>query len=155
MISTRLSPAAVLAGSLALTACSKDDETQDSVEDTETTDDTADTELADQGQVRVIHMSPDAPSVDVFVDGIDAAVVTDLSFPNTTAYLDLDVGTYTFRVSATGTSADDAVLVFEDVDVTDGLQLTAGAFNNVADLEGFALVDDTEGLADTDIRVTV
>ncbi len=153
MFSTRLPLAALLASSLALTACTKD-ETDDSA-DTEVTDDTADTEVADQGQVRVIHMSPDAPNVDVFVDGIDDPVVTDLSYPNTTAYLDLDVGTYTFRVSATGSSADDAVLVFEDVEVTTGLKLTAGAYNEVASLEGFALVDDTEGLADTDIRVTV
>jgi hypothetical protein len=156
MISTRLPLAALLVSSLALTACSKDDEVDDTeVEDTETTDDTGDTEVAEQGQVRVIHMSPDAPNVDVYVDGIDDAVVTDLSFPNTTAYLDLDVGTYTFRVAPTGTSADDAVLVFEDVEVTTALKLTAGAYNEVASLEGFALVDDSEGLADTDLRVTV
>ena len=155
MINARLPLAAILASSLALTACTKDGEVEDSVEDTETTDDTADTEVENQGQVRVIHMSPDAPNVDVYVDGMDEAVVTDLSFSNTTAYLDLDVGTYTFRVSATGTSADEAVVVFEDVDVTDGLKLTAGAYNNVADIEGFALVDDSEGLASTDLRVTV
>ena len=60
MFSTRLPLAALLASSLALTACTKD-ETDDSA-DTEVTDDTADTEVADQGQVRVIHMSPDAPN---------------------------------------------------------------------------------------------
>jgi hypothetical protein len=156
MISTRLPLAAILASSLALTACSKDGEVDDTeVTDTETTDDTADTSAAEQGQVRVIHMSPDAPNVDVYVDGIDGAVATDLSFPNTTQYLDLDVGTYTFRVSATGTSPDAAVLVFEDVEVTAGLRLTAGAYNEVANLESFTVVDNGEGLADTDLRATV
>ncbi|MFT5585854.1 MAG: hypothetical protein ACI9VR_003447 [Cognaticolwellia sp.] len=155
MISARLPLAAILASSLALTGCTKDEEVDDT-ETTETaTDDTADTEVEGEGQVRVIHMSPDAPNVDVFVDGIDDAVVTDLSFPNTTAYLDLAIGTYTFRVAPAGTSAADAVLVFEDVEVTEGLKLTAGAYNEVASLEGFALVDDSEGLASTDLRVTV
>jgi hypothetical protein len=152
MYSTRLSLAVVIASTLAFTACTKDEEVVDSVEDT---GETGDTEVASQGQVRVIHMSPDAPNVDVYVDGIDDAVVTDLSFPNTTGYLDLDVGTYTFRVAPAGTSAADAVLVFEDVDVTEGLRLTAGAYDEVANLTGFALVDDLEGLADTDLRVTV
>jgi hypothetical protein len=152
MYSTRLSLAVVIASTLAFTACTKDEEVVDSVEDT---GETGDTEVESQGQVRVIHMSPDAPNVDVYVDGIDDAVVTDLSFPNTTGYLDLDVGTYTFRVAPAGTSAADAVLVFEDVDVTEGLRLTAGAYDEVANLTGFALVDDLEGLADTDLRVTV
>lgn len=154
MISTRSTLAAFFVASFALTGCTKDEPTDDTnVDDTQVTDDTG--VAAVTGQIRVLHLSPDAPAVDVFVDGIDDPVVTGLEFPDTTAYLDLDVGTYTFRVSASGSPAADAVLVFEDVEITEDLKLTAGAMNKVADIEGFALVDDSEGLASTDIRVTV
>lgn len=158
MTSSRLSMAALLFLPLALVGCDGDDgetdDTEEVVDDTQTTDDTGE-EVADQGQVRVIHLSPDAPAVDIFVDGIDDPVVTGLEYPDTTGYLDLDVGTYNFRVSVSGSPASDAVLSFEGVEVTKDLKLTAGAFDNVAALQGFALVDDAEGLASTDIRVTV
>lgn len=157
MTSSRLSIAALLFLPLALVGCDGDDgetdDTEEVVDDTGT-DDTGE-EVADQGQIRVIHMSPDAPAVDIFVDGIDDPVVTGLEFPDNSPYLDLDVGTYNFRVAVSGSPASEAVLSFEGVEITKGAKITAGAFDNVAALQGFALVDDAEGLASTDIRVTV
>lgn len=152
----------LLAGGLAISpfflACDGgevDDTAEETTDDTgEQTDDTGEA-VAEQGSVRVMHLSPDAPAVDIFVDGIDDPVVTGLAFPDTTPYLALDVGTYTFRVSASGSSADDAVLVLEDVEITEDLKLTAAAINNLAEIEPLALVDNTGNLADTDLRITV
>lgn len=67
------------------------------------------TPVAGKAKVRVIHLSPDAPPVDVVVlsgGAIAARPVTNLSYPNATASsLQLDPGTYTLAVVPTGASA--------------------------------------------------
>lgn len=64
--------------------------------------------VAGKAKVRVIHLSPDAPAVDVVVlsgTTIAARPVTNLAFPNaTTTSLQLDPGTYTLAVVPTGAS---------------------------------------------------
>lgn len=67
------------------------------------------TPVAGQAKVRVIHLSPDAPAVDVVVlngSTIAARPVTGLAFPNATAApLTLAPGTYTLGVTAAGGTA--------------------------------------------------
>lgn len=68
------------------------------------------TPVAGKAKVRVIHLSPDAPAVDVVVlDGggaIAARPVTNLAYPNATpTSLQLDPGSYTLAVVPTGASA--------------------------------------------------
>lgn len=67
------------------------------------------TPVAGKAKVRVIHLSPDAPAVDVVVlsgGTIAARPVTNLAYPNATASsLQLDPGTYTLAVVPTGASA--------------------------------------------------
>jgi len=67
------------------------------------------TPVAGKAKVRVIHLSPDAPAVDVVVlsgGTIAARPVINLSYPNATATsLQLDPGTYTLAVVPTGASA--------------------------------------------------
>lgn len=62
--------------------------------------------VAGKAKVRVIHLSPDAPAVDVVVlasGAIAARPVTNIAFPNATAApLQLDPGTYTLAVVPTG-----------------------------------------------------
>jgi hypothetical protein len=62
--------------------------------------------IAGQAKVRVIHLSPDAPAVDVVSltgSTIAARVVTNLAFPNaTTQSLALAPGSYSLGVTATG-----------------------------------------------------
>jgi hypothetical protein len=65
--------------------------------------------VAGKAKVRVIHLSPDAPAVDVVVLGAGGAIaarpVTNLSYPNATASsLQLDPGTYTLAVVPAGAS---------------------------------------------------
>jgi hypothetical protein len=65
--------------------------------------------VAGKAKVRVIHLSPDAPAVDVVVlngGAIAARPVTNLSYPNaTTTALQLDPGTYTLAVVPTTASS--------------------------------------------------
>lgn len=67
------------------------------------------TPVAGQAKVRVIHLSPDAPAVDVVVlnnGTIASRLVTNLAFPNATATaLTLAPGSYTLGVVATGGTA--------------------------------------------------
>lgn len=68
------------------------------------------TPVAGQAKVRVIHLSPDAPAVDVVTLGTGGAItgrpVTNLAFPNATSTpLLLPPGTYTLAVVPTGASS--------------------------------------------------
>ena len=53
------------------------------------------------GRVRVVHASPDAPAVDVLVDGV--MILESLPFREYSEYLALPAGTHEIRVNVTGT----------------------------------------------------
>lgn len=59
-------------------------------------------------KVRVIHASPDAPAVDVFVDG--QAVLTNVAFPAISDYLDVPAGPHAVAVAPAGQGAGAAVI---------------------------------------------
>ena len=50
--------------------------------------------------VRVAHFSPDAPNVDVFVDG--AQVLSDVAYGEVSPYLEIEPGTYRVTITAAG-----------------------------------------------------
>ncbi len=82
----------------------------------------------EQGALRVAHASPDAPNVDVYVDG--EAAIEDLSFGEVSPYATLDPGTYQVQVTAAG---DEETVVFdEEIDLEAGDTRTAVAFGEAA-----------------------
>ncbi len=85
----------------------------------------------EDGELRVVHASPDAPNVDVYVDG--DAVLEDVAFKDVSGYLELPRDTYEIEVTAAGDP--DASVFNEDVEVGEG------AFTALAIGE---LDDDTE-----------
>ncbi len=54
-----------------------------------------------QGRIRVAHFSPNAPAVDIFVNG-ERSAITNLKYLGTSPYVTLPAGTYTFGVAPTG-----------------------------------------------------
>jgi len=72
-------------------------------------DDGNETNSSDEGMdngsqmanVRVAHLAPDAPNVDVYVD--DEAVLEDVSFSTISDYLELEAGTYDVQITEAGT----------------------------------------------------
>ncbi len=54
-----------------------------------------------QAQARVVHLSADTPAVDVLTQDGSATVVSNLAYPDATAYLALDAGSYDLKVCAT------------------------------------------------------
>ena len=53
-------------------------------------------------QVRVVHGSPDAPAVDVLVDG--AVVLNNVAYKDASGYLGVPEGTRNIKVNAAGTA---------------------------------------------------
>ena len=91
--------------------------------------------------VRVAHLSPDAPAVDVLVGADDvtkSAVLTNVSFPAVSDYLPVADGNYFIDVAATGTTAP----VIDVNDIALAGDLTIAAVNNLASIEPIVLTDD-------------
>jgi hypothetical protein len=90
-----------------------------------------------EAYVRVVHASPDAPNVDVWVDG--ETVLTDVPFTAVSDYLVLAAGTYNVQVTATGTSDP---VIDADLTLEAGTSYTVAATGLVADITAAVLVDD-------------
>jgi hypothetical protein len=81
--------------------------------------------------VRVAHLSPDAPNVDVYVNY--QPVLTDVPFEAISDWLTVPAGVYNVAVAPTGTSIGDAVIGPVDLPLTPGSWTTVAAIGNVAD----------------------
>lgn len=103
-------------------------------------------------EIRVLHLSPDAPAVDVFANDGDA-VVTDLAFPESTSYVTVPAGTYDFDISPAGTSVADSVLAIDGLELAADTKYTAVAINNLASIQALPLVENIEGVSEGQIRV--
>ncbi len=136
----------VVSGLGSTTATSSDHETNDQPTDT-------------GFQTRVAHLSPDAPNIDIYVDG--ERVREGISYGTVTDYRDLAPGTYTVQVVPTGEDPSEAVLeeTIEagDVDPTlDGLLAVIGevAAENQP-LEALFLDDDNSPVDPGTARVRI
>jgi len=103
-------------------------------------------------EVRVLHLSPDAPAVDVVVDDATPAAVTSLAYKSATPYLTLPAGPHDFSVRAAGTTT--VALALNDLTLAEGQRYTAVAWGEGGVMP--ALIDDSlEGLAAGSLRVNV
>ncbi|WP_231554233.1 DUF4397 domain-containing protein [Halobellus rufus] len=101
--------------------------------------------------VRVVHASPDAPNVDIYVD--DESVLTDVAFRTVSEYLPLAAGSYQVRVTAAG---DEETVVFdEEVSLSADSATTMAAIGEL-EAESFevrAIEDDVSAPAEGESRV--
>lgn len=102
--------------------------------------------------VRVVHASPDAPAVDVFVNG--QAVATNVPFFTASAYLPLPDGKYQVAISPAGKGTDFSVLVL-DLEVSGGYTGTLVALNTLDSLDAVLYDDDLSPVAPGQSRVNV
>ena len=107
---------------------------------------------AQSTNIRVIHLTPDAPAVDVLVNE-SLRAVTDLEFPDSTGYLNIDAGTYTFDVVPAGAGIESSVLTIPDLPLSADTYYTAVAYNSLSMISPMALVDDYADLAHGNIRL--
>ncbi|WP_121742417.1 DUF4397 domain-containing protein [Natronorubrum halophilum] len=142
-------------GGIALAGCMGGDDTDDEMTDggmdNETDDGMEDDGMEENAGVRVAHLSPDAPNVDVWVDG--DAVLEDVPYRTVSEYLELPPETYDVMITAAG---DADTVVFDDqVEVGDG-DYTIAALGELGEetqpFEAAVLEDDLSGPGD-DARI--
>jgi hypothetical protein len=102
--------------------------------------------------ISVVHASPDAPAVDVFING--EVVAGDVPFFTASGYLPLADGTYQVAISPAGKGTDYSVLV-ADLEVSGGFTGTLVVLNTLANLEAILYEDDLSPVADGLARVNV
>lgn len=88
-------------------------------------------------RVMAVHASPDAPAVDLLVDG--AVVGTGLAYPGNTPYLNAAAGTRNVKVNVSGTTT---TVIAADLPLTSGASYTVFASDVVANIAPIVLADD-------------
>ncbi|HEX5818405.1 MAG TPA: DUF4397 domain-containing protein [Gemmatimonadales bacterium] len=113
----RFRAALVLVGTLVFAACGDDE--------------------VPAGRVRVGHLSPDAGTVNLYVNGNE--VLPGITYPNSTLYYDVREGSneVSLRSNATG-----ATLLAATVNISGSADRTVLAVNTAANLEALVLTDD-------------
>jgi len=102
------------------------------------------TDDPDLARVRVLHASPDAPAVDVFVDG--NAVLEDVTFKTISEYLAVPAATYDVAVAPAGSGVDTAVIETA-LTLEAGTDYTVAATNKLEHIEPTVFVDDNDAVA--------
>jgi hypothetical protein len=110
--------------------------------------------LAQDANIRVLHLSPDTPAVDVYVNDAVPAAIQDLVFEQSTGYIPLPAATYNFKAAPANTSPSAAVIDI-DLQLDPGVDYTAVAFDEFANIQPLALVDDSSGIAAGTIRYQI
>jgi hypothetical protein len=101
-------------------------------------------------QVRIAHLSPDAPAVDVLVDG--EAVLEGAEFGDVSDYLNLSAGEHNVTIQ---TSEDESVVFQDNVSVEAGTAYTIAAIGEVSQdtFEARVFEDDFETPGDENATV--
>ena len=95
-------------------------------------------------RVRIVHASPDAPNVDIWVDG--SVAISNLAFKSATDYVALPAGEHRVQVTPAGGAAADAV-IDATVNLAAGTDYTVAAVGLVANIQPLVLVDDNSAPA--------
>ena len=132
MMITRQGIALALLFSSAAAACSDDDPTGP----------------VSTAQLRVVHASPDAPNVDVLVDG--AVALADVPYRTASPYLEVPAGARNLRVRPTGTTT---VVIDADADLSAARAYTVLATGRADALEPLVLEDDLAAPAAGNVKV--
>jgi hypothetical protein len=91
-----------------------------------------------EARVRVVHASPDAPAVDVWVNG--AKAFSNAPFKGITSYASLEAGSYDVQVVPAG--ATEPVVIDATLNLAAGADYTVVAVGQLAAIEPLVLVDD-------------
>jgi hypothetical protein len=92
-----------------------------------------------QARFRVLHLSADAPRLDVYVDG--TRTLANVPFKTATRHVQVSAGTHTFELRPAGSGADDP-LVTDRVTVASGAAYTLAAVGLAAKMQVLVLKDD-------------
>lgn len=103
---------------------------------------------AAEGRLRFVHASPDAPNVDILIDG--DREVSDLEYTESSDYINVDAGSRAVRVEPV--NSNDAV-ISASLPVVAGTDYTILAANLVASIEPIVLTDNNTAPAAGNIKL--
>lgn len=90
--------------------------------------------------LRVLHMSYDAPAVDVWVDG--EVAISNLIYGASSGYAEIPAGMRNIQVTPAGQTSP--VVIEADLDIMDTNEYTVTAVNNLSNISAMVAVDDRE-----------
>ena len=96
-----------------------------------------------EARVRVVHASPDAPAVDVWVNG--SVAFSDAPFEGITDYAKLEPGAYNVQVTPTG--ATEPVVIDADLTLETQTDYTVVAVGKLENIEPLVLIDNNSAPA--------
>ena len=99
-------------------------------------------------RLRAIHASPDAPAVDIYVDG--QRVAANVAYRSTTNYLEVPAGSRNVQVRAAGTTT---IVIDANLTVGAGVDYTVVAAGRVANIAPLVLTDTNTTPAAGNVRV--
>ena len=107
------------------------------------------------GQVRIAHFAPDAPAVDIYIDG-ELSAAQGANFGDVTPWFQIPAGSYAFAVVPAGETADNAVIEGV-VEVDADSWYTAAAIGLAVDetLELRVIEEDYSPLSFGETRISV
>jgi hypothetical protein len=108
---------------------------------------------AANSRVRVAHLSPDAPEVDVYVNG--TKTLSNVPFKAVSDYLTVPAGDYRFEVRPAGADASSKAVIDASATLEAGKDYTVAATNFLANITPLVLVDDNAAPASGQAKVTV
>ena len=97
-----------------------------------------------EARVRVVHASPDAPAVDVWVNG--SVAFSNAPFMGITDYAALEPDTYNVQVSPTG--ATEPIVIDADLDLATQTDYTVVAVGMLENIEPLVLIDNNSAPAE-------
>lgn len=113
----------------------------------------------DVGYVRLAHLSPDTPDVDVYLDALSShqkqQVFTGVGYGTVSPYLAVPVGTYAVSMRASGAPASSKPLLTTDVTVTKGSAHTVAGVGRHAALGLKVFTDDLSSPMDGKAKVRI
>ncbi len=103
--------------------------------------------------VRVVHASPDAPAVDIYVN--DKKTLSNIAYRRVTSYTALDAGTYTIKVFPTSAAGKGDPALQTQVTLNPGWDYTIAAVGKLASLQAKVIPDNLNGAEKGKTKVRV
>jgi hypothetical protein len=93
-----------------------------------------------EARIRVLHASPDAPAVDIYLDGSEA--ISDLAFDDITDYVAVPAGARNVQVFPASANGSGEPVIDADVTLNAATDYTIAAVGALASIEPLVLVDN-------------
>lgn len=107
-----------------------------------------DNDSSSAGRVRVAHLSPDAGTLQLVVNG--QVVLNGFTYPNSSNYFDVNAGTREVRLEPNGGGTP---FLSQNVEITGAEDRTLLAVNTAANMEGVDLTDDNTAPVSGHVKV--